>query len=221
MAGLFTILSPAKSLDMEALLPDHAPRPTQPRFGMRTKKLATELEGYSAKKLESLMSLSSKLATLNADRWSLFGKRANSRASAVSCFHGDVYQGLDAWTMSSASLKWAQDRVRILSGLYGLLRPLDSIQPYRLEMGTKLKTDEGTNLYQFWDEHISRLLRKDMSEAGAIALVNLASDEYSKAARFSGRAGDRCEILAGGSREIEVYLVLWQESAWLDGALDV
>lgn len=184
MSGLFTILSPAKTLDMEALLPKNAPEASRPRLASRTKQLVSELEGYSAGKLESLMSLSTKLADLNAERWANFGSRANPRGSAAICFRGDVYQGLEAWTMKSASLNWAQQRVRILSGLYGLLRPLDLIQPYRLEMGTKLKTDAGADLYHFWDDQISKLLKKDISEAGATALINLASDEYSKAAKL-------------------------------------
>ncbi len=184
MAGLFTILSPAKTLDMEASLPDHTPESSRPRLGSRTRQLASELEGYSSRKLGSLMSLSTKLADLNAERWANFGARTNPRGSAALCFRGDVYQGLEAWTMTAASLRWAQQRVRILSGLYGILRPLDVIQPYRLEMATRLKTDRGADLYQFWADQIARLLRKDISESGATALINLASDEYSKAAHL-------------------------------------
>jgi cytoplasmic iron level regulating protein YaaA (DUF328/UPF0246 family) len=129
-------------------------------------------------------SISAKLAGVNAERWQAFGSRSNSRHSAALCFRGDVYQGLEAWTMKAASMKWAQDRLRILSGLYGLLRPLDVIQPYRLEMGTRLKTDQSADLYTFWGDRINTLLRADIADAGATALVNLASDEYSKAARL-------------------------------------
>jgi cytoplasmic iron level regulating protein YaaA (DUF328/UPF0246 family) len=185
MSGLHTILSPAKSLQMDG--GDEAAvsyDTSKTRFTAKTRRLAGELKDYTPKRLGSLMSISEKLAMLNAERWSNFGERANPRGAAAMCFRGDVYQGLEAWTMNKRSLEWAQDRVRILSGLYGLLRPLDVIQPYRLEMGTRLATDAGSNLYEFWGEDIIRALRKDMSESGSNALINLASDEYSKAARL-------------------------------------
>lgn len=184
MPGLFTILSPAKTLDMEGGegLNFEASRP---RHSAKTTTLAKELEGYSSGKLEKLMSISAKLAKENATRWNVFGERSNPRGAAAMCFRGDVYQGLEAWTMKKTALTWAQDRIRILSGLYGLLRPLDTIQPYRLEMGTRLKTGEGANLYEFWGSSIKKTLLSDMKDAGAKTLVNLASDEYSKAARLS------------------------------------
>lgn len=184
MPGLFAILSPAKTLDMEAGPSATKATPTRPRLADRTKTLAGELRGYSPKRLETLMSISSKLANLNAERWRDFGTRGNARKPAALCFRGDVYQGLEAWTMDASAMKWAQQRLRILSGLYGLLRPLDVIQPYRLEMGTRLKTDQGANLYTFWEDRINKLVRSDMKEVGAAALVNLASDEYSRAARL-------------------------------------
>ena len=184
MPGLFTILSPAKTLDMEADASTAGITSTKPRLAGQTRTLAGELRDYSPKRLEQLMSISTKLAGLNAERWQAFGTRSNPRHAAALCFRGDVYQGLEAWTMKAASMKWAQERLRILSGLYGLLRPLDVIQPYRLEMGTRLKTDQGADLYTFWGDRINKLLRADMADAGATALVNLASDEYSKAARL-------------------------------------
>ena len=184
MPGLFTILSPAKTLDMEADAAAAGGAPTKPRLAAQTRALAGELRDYTPKRLETLMSISTKLAGLNAGRWQAFGARGNPRHSAALCFRGDVYQGLEAWTMKAASMKWAQDRLRILSGLYGLLRPLDVIQPYRLEMGTRLKTDQGADLYTFWGDRINKLLRADIADAGASALINLASDEYSKAARL-------------------------------------
>jgi len=185
MPGLFTILSPAKSLQMDGA--DEAAcrfEGTKPRFSTRTRALAEELRGRSPHSLESLMSISKKLAELNAERWQQFGSRSNPRCSAAMCFRGDVYQGLEAWTMDKRALGWTQDHVRILSGLYGLLRPLDTIQPYRLEMGTRLPTDAGKNLYAFWGEELSRALKKDMKAAKADTLINLASEEYSKAARL-------------------------------------
>lgn len=180
MPGLFAILAPAKTLDMEADPPKGSVT-TKPRLATRTKVLAEELRDYSPKKIASLMSISPKLADLNAERWSTFGSRANPRGAAALCFKGDVYMGLEAWTMKAAALKWAQAHIRIISGLYGILRPLDVIQPYRLEMGTKLKTDVGSNLYEFWGNDIVKLLQKDMKDSGASTLINLASDEYSKA----------------------------------------
>jgi hypothetical protein len=186
MSGLFTILSPAKSLQMDGA-DDAACRfeTSKPRFSARSRALVDELKERSPRSLESLMSISAKLAELNAERWRQFGARSNPRGAAAMCFRGDVYQGLEAWTMDKRSLGWAQDHVRILSGLYGLLRPLDVIQPYRLEMGTRLETDAGKNLYAFWGEELSKTLKKDMAAAKADTLVNLASDEYSKAARLS------------------------------------
>ena len=185
MSGLFTILSPAKSLQMDGAA-EAASRfeASKPRFSARTRALAEELKGRTPRSLESLMSISTKLAELNAERWQQFGSRSNPRCSAAMCFRGDVYQGLEAWTMDKRALGWSQDHVRILSGLYGLLRPLDMIQPYRLEMGTKLPTDAGKDLYAFWGEELKRTLEKDMKAAKADTLINLASDEYSKAARL-------------------------------------
>ena len=129
-----TILSPAKTMDMDVA--DSPVDSSRPRLGTNTRQLADELRGYSAKKLGSLMSISDKLALLNEDRWQAFGEKSNPRGPAAICFRGDVYQGLEAWSLDKRSLSWAQEHVRILSGLYGLLRPMDVIQPYRLEMGT-------------------------------------------------------------------------------------
>ena len=181
---MIAILSPAKTLDMDAV-PEGLVT-TRPRLQGQTRSLAETLQPYTPAKLSKLMSISDKLAKLNAQRWSDFGDRSNPRGPAAMCFRGDVYQGLEAWTLDSRSLAWAQKHVRILSGLFGLLRPLDVIQPYRLEMGTKLKTDAGSNLYQFWGDAITKILRKDMADAKAGTLVNLASDEYSKAIDFDG-----------------------------------
>ncbi|MAJ29588.1 hypothetical protein CBD41_10020 [bacterium TMED181] len=185
MSKLLAILSPAKTLDMEAELPKGAPAVTRPRMASRSKELVGVLQEYSTGQLESLMSISPKLAEVNRDRWSSFGSRSNPKGPAAICFRGDVFQGFEAWTMKGKSLSWAQDHVRILSGLYGMLRPLDVIQPYRLEMGTALKTDSGKNLYEFWGDQVHKLLKKDMKEAGAEILVNLASVEYSKVARVA------------------------------------
>ena len=185
MPGFTTILSPAKSLEMEAPDIPSDVETTTPRFAGQTRELAGVLAGFTPAKLASLMSISPKLAGLNQERWAAFGTRSNPRGPAAMCFRGDVYQGLEAWTMSTRSRRWAQDHIRILSGLYGLLRPLDRIQPYRLEMGTRLKTRNDSDLYGFWGDRIMKTLRKDMAASKSETLVNLASDEYSKAARLS------------------------------------
>jgi cytoplasmic iron level regulating protein YaaA (DUF328/UPF0246 family) len=184
MSSMLAILSPAKTMEMDQ---PRAPVPaSRPRLGSNTKQLAEELRGYTARSLGTLMSISDKLALLNEERWQSFGDRTNPRGPAALCFRGDVYQGLEAWTLDRRSLDWAQDHVRILSGLYGLLRPMDVIQPYRLEMGTRLKTSEGANLYKFWGNSISKILQKDLRSIKATSLINLASDEYSKALDLEG-----------------------------------
>ena len=184
MAGLFAILSPAKTLDMAASHDSLQVERSRPRLTSRTRQLAGTLAHLSVAQLSTLMKISEPLAEQNAQRFQDFGGRSNPRGAAAICFRGDVYQGLEAWTMKASALKWAQQRLRILSGLYGLLRPLDTIQPYRLEMGTRLKTDQGGDLYSFWGDQIHRLLCKDLADCQATALVNLASAEYSKAAQL-------------------------------------
>ena len=173
------ILSPAKTMDMgETQLVSGTSRP---RLGSQTKQLAAILESYTPKRLSSLMSISDKLAQLNAKRWDQFGANTNQRGAAALCFRGDVYQGFEAWSLDKRSLGWAQDHIRILSGLYGMLRPMDIIQPYRLEMGTRLKTDAGKSLYEFWGDAITKILLRDLKSVKAKTLVNLASNEYFKA----------------------------------------
>ncbi len=184
MAGLFAILSPAKTLDMAASHDSLQVARSRPRLTSRTRQLAGTLAHLSVAQLSTLMKISEPLAEQNARRFQDFGGRSNARGAAAICFRGDVYQGLEAWTMKAIALKWAQQRLRTLSGLYGLLRPLDTIQPYRLEMGTRLKTDQGGDLYSFWGDQIHTLLGQDIAACQATALVNLASDEYSKAAQL-------------------------------------
>ena len=179
MGQLMAILSPAKSMKMEGCASGITTSRT--RLQAQTRELADLLQNYSAHKLRSLMSISEKLSSLNADRWQKFNTRSNPKGPAAFYFRGDVYQGLGAWTLDKKSLAWAQDHIRILSGLFGLLRPLDSIQPYRLEMKTSLKTRSGKDLYTFWGNSITQLLRKDICNQGVDTLVNLASDEYSRA----------------------------------------
>ncbi|MGB2375655.1 MAG: peroxide stress protein YaaA, partial [Porticoccaceae bacterium] len=158
----------------------------------------------------SLMGLSDKLGALNYERfqeWQLPFSTDNAK-QAILAFKGDVYQGLDAENMSSEELNWAQDNLRILSGLYGLLRPLDLMQPYRLEMGTKFANNRGANLYQFWGDIITKQLNKLLAASPKSALINLASNEYFKSVQpkdleaeiitpvFMDQKGDKYKIIS-------------------------
>ena len=170
---MLIVLSPAKSLDFTPV-PEVAP--TRPRFGKDTAALARTARGLRAADLKRLMHISDELATLNVQRFKSFDPEGEGVPAALA-FAGDVYQGLQARTLNPDALAFAQDRLRILSGLYGLLRPLDAIQPHRLEMGTRLHTRRGETLYDFWGDRISRQLNADMDGHAERVLVNLASQE--------------------------------------------
>lgn len=172
------LLSPAKKLDYDS--PLHIETHTQPLFVDQAAGLIKVLKTKSAEDISELMSLSPALSELNVQRyahWKRSFTQANSR-QAVLAFNGDVYEGLEASTLSAKQLDWAQDHVAILSGLYGVLRPLDLMQPYRLEMGTKLANARGKDLYAFWGERISGWLNESLAEQGDDVLLNLASNEY-------------------------------------------
>ena len=175
---MIKLLSPAKSLDYES--PCITERSTQPRMKLDTAKLIDQLKALSCKEVGSLMSISDKLALLNYERFQNFAPsftRNNSR-QAILAFTGDVYQGMNLSEWSANDFATAQENVRILSGLYGVLRPLDLMQPYRLEMGTSLANDRGDNLYQFWGDRITGLLNRDLEKSNSNVVVNLASNEY-------------------------------------------
>ena len=175
------LLSPAKSLDYESPLPEVSH--TVPGFLPQSGELIGVLRQKSPQQIAELMDLSDKLAGLNVARYAAWSPKftaANSR-QAVLAFNGDVYEGLDARSLSPAQLEWAQERVCILSGLYGVLRPLDWMQPYRLEMGTALATPRGRNLYQFWGAQIAEYLNERAGAQKSPLIVNLASEEYFKA----------------------------------------
>ncbi len=176
---MIAIISPAKALDFKN-------KPitssfTQPQFLTDAKKLNRQLKTLSASDLTELMGISQKLAELNVDRNLLWKPPFTSENAkqAVLAFNGDVYQGLQAETFSPDDFEIAQNQIRILSGLYGLLKPLDLIQAYRLEMGSKLKFKEYNNLYEFWKVKLTRTLNKELKANGG-PLINLASNEYSK-----------------------------------------
>ena len=174
---MIAVLSPAKKLDLEAL-PRSLPR-TQPLLLSETKHLLPFAKQLSAADLQALMKLSPALAQLNYERFQKFSAKtpAGSKQAAFT-FNGDTYAGLKAWDMDLDDCQFAQQHLLILSGLYGLLRPLDVIQPYRLEMGVKLASDRGSNLYQFWGKRLSERINRLAAKQACPALVNLASNEY-------------------------------------------
>ncbi|MBM1145340.1 MAG: hypothetical protein CL543_00585 [Alcanivorax sp.] len=177
---MLIVVSPAKTLDYESPLPSL--RATQPRLLDDSAELVDRARQLSPADLASLMKVSDKIAHLNVERfaqWSRPFDKSNARP-AVFAFKGDVYTGLDIGRFDRDDLQAAQKKLRILSGLYGVLRPLDLMQPYRLEMGTRLDNPRGKDLYQFWGETITDQLIKDMKAAGTEVLVNLASNEYFK-----------------------------------------
>ena len=178
---MLTLLSPAKKLNFDPA--STALEATFPRLTKDTVELAKAAKTQSAADLKRLMHISDNLAELNADRFKAFNLKgqSNIQKPAGLAFDGDVYWGLDADTLSDAELEYAQDHLRILSGLYGVLRPMDAIQAYRLEMGTKLETKRGKSLYDFWDTRIADTLNEDLDGHADTTVVNLASNEYFKA----------------------------------------
>ncbi|NOX48305.1 MAG: peroxide stress protein YaaA [Chlorobi bacterium] len=178
---MLTIISPAKTLDTKKqLITD---KYSQPQFQEEAKALVRELQKMSPDKLSKLMKISPKLANLNWTRfqeWELPFTTQNAK-QALLCFKGDVYNGLDAASLLPVDIDFAQGHLRILSGLYGLLRPLDLMQAYRLEMGTPLKTGKRKNLYEYWGDKITRSVNDSLIEGKIKYLINLASREYYKA----------------------------------------
>ena len=175
---MLVLLSPAKSLDYDSPLPTR--KHTKPRMLDDSEELVAQLRTMSSSQIGSLMKISEKLSDLNTERyikWERDFSHANSR-QALFAFTGDVYQGMELSDWSTEDFAEAQKKVRILSGLYGVLRPLDLMQAYRLEMGTKLENSRGKNLYEFWGSKVTDLLNKDLKASGSDLVVNLASNEY-------------------------------------------
>ena len=198
------LLSPAKSLDYESPVPD-VPH-TLPAFVDDAAHLVGVLRRKSPAEVASLMSISDPLAALNVARYQAWSPKFTARNArqAVLAFDGDVYDGLQARRMGAADLEWAQRHLRILSGLYGVLRPLDWMQPYRLEMGTALKVDSTANLYQYWGSRISEHLNEVVAGDKTPVVINLASQEYS-------RAVDRKALKA---RMIDCVFEEWRPGGW-------
>ncbi len=174
---MLTVISPAKKLDMT---PQTQFAETQPQFLKEAFSLARTCRNLSLKDLRGLMDISDDLARLNADRFKAFAAdpEADQTKAAALIFAGDTYTGLEAGSLDREEMSYAQDHLRILSGLYGLLRPLDAIQAYRLEMGSRLKTRRGKSLYDYWGKDISKALNAQADAAGTDILLNCASQEY-------------------------------------------
>ncbi|NML48003.1 peroxide stress protein YaaA [Ramlibacter sp. G-1-2-2] len=198
------LLSPAKSLDYESPVP--AVPHTLPEFVADSTRLIEVLRRKSPQQIASLMDISDPLAALNAARYEAWTPKFTARNSrqAVLAFDGDVYDGLQARQLSAQDLDWAQQHLRMLSGLYGVLRPLDRMQPYRLEMGTALKVGSTSNLYQYWGSRISENLNRQLAADKTPVVINLASQEYFKAV-------DRGALKA---RVIDCVFEEWKPGGW-------
>lgn len=182
---MLIVVSPAKTLDYESTLPTE--EFTKPAHLKKSQLLINRLRDFSSLDLSELMHISSKIADLNFERnhtWKTPFTVKNAR-QAMFAFKGDVYTGLDAYSMTDKNIEFAQQHLRMLSGLYGLLRPLDLMRPYRLEMGFKLETSFGKNLYEFWDMQITDAINNHLKAINSDTLINLASNEYFKAVKVN------------------------------------
>ena len=201
---MLLLLSPAKKLDYDT--PVQVEAHTQPLFVKQASALIKVLKTKSAQDIGALMSLSAALSELNAARYAAWKPKFtqdNSR-QAVLAFNGDVYEGLQDASLSARQLDWAQEHVVILSGLYGALRPLDLMQPYRLEMGTRLATAKGGNLYEYWGSTIADYLNERQAGAKVPVVINLASEEYFKAV----------DLKALKARVVQCVFQDWKNGAW-------
>jgi len=205
---MLTVISPAKTLDFDT--PVATRRATQPQFLSRAAELVDDARALTSRDIRELMGVSANIAELNHRRfleWAPPFSLQNARPSLLA-FKGDVYLGLEADTLNEAQLGFAQQHLRILSGLYGLLRPLDLMQPYRLEMGLPFSNRGGKNLYEFWGDAITAALNSQLRKSGTAMLVNLASQEYFRAVRphileaevitpvFKERKGDQYKVVS-------------------------
>jgi len=174
---MIALLSPAKTLDY--INPGFKAK-SAPTFKNKTNDLIEVLKQKKVKDIMNLMHVSEKLGQLNYERYQQFSNSytVKNSKSAISAFKGDVFLGFDAETLTEKEIAFANDRIRILSGLYGMLKPLDKMQPYRLEMGTSLKTKRGKNLYEFWGSDIALQINKDLKKLKSKTVINLASKEY-------------------------------------------
>jgi cytoplasmic iron level regulating protein YaaA (DUF328/UPF0246 family) len=187
---MITLLSPAKTLDFES--PSETNVCTEPEFLELSKNLIQGLAKLNSDEVGKLMNISPKLADLNRERfqkWMATHSQENAK-QAILAFKGDVYEGLRAWEFTKSDFTYAQKKLRVLSGLYGLLKPLDLIQPYRLEMGTVYANPAGKDLYAFWGERLADTINQDLKKQKSSMVINLASQEYFKAAKASKIEGE-------------------------------
>jgi len=204
VSAMLFLLSPAKSLDYESV--PTTDKHTLPVFTDEAEALIEVLRPYSPAQVASLMDLSDALSQLNVARYAAWRPKftaANSK-QAILAFNGDVYEGLDAASLKAADLDWAQGHIRMLSGLYGVLRPLDWMQPYRLEMGTKLPNPRGKDLYAWWGDVLAEHLNRELAEQGDDVIINLASQEYFKSVKRK----------ALKARVVECVFEDWKSGAW-------
>src|SRR5574343_644557 len=204
MSSMLFLLSPAKSLDYDPPAGD-VPH-TLPAFAPQAAELIEVLRPYSPQQIAELMDLSDALSVLNVARYEAWSPKftAKNAKQAVLAFNGDVYEGLDAKTLTPKQLEWAQEHVCILSGLYGVLRPLDWMQPYRLEMGTRLTNPRGKDLYAWWGDTLAEYLDRELAEQGDDVIINLASQEYFKSVNRK----------ALKARVVECVFEDWKGGAW-------
>jgi cytoplasmic iron level regulating protein YaaA (DUF328/UPF0246 family) len=201
---MLILLSPAKSLDFET--PPTTDKHTLPQFIHESAALIEVLRPYTPAQIASLMDLSDALSALNVARYAAWRPRFTAKNSkqAILAFNGDVYEGLDAPSLKQADLDWAQEHVGLLSGLYGLLRPLDRMQPYRLEMGTKLPNSRGKDLYAWWGDTLAEHLNRQLAKQGDDTIVNLASQEYFRSVKRK----------ALKARVVECVFEDWKNGNW-------
>lgn len=190
---MIVLLSPAKSLDFAPVDYKHF---SQPRLLDKSEELIGTLRKKNAKKIQALMSVSQKIADLNVERYHAFSTpfTPENAKPALFAFNGDVYTGLDAGSLEESEIDFAQEHIRILSGLYGVLKPLDLMQAYRLEMGTSLKHKRKKNLYQFWGQQITDIINEDLEQTGSTTVVNLASKEYFSSVKKDALKGNVLEV---------------------------
>lgn len=176
---MIIVISPAKTLDFD-IKNKNLPM-SEPRFLDKSQEIINEIKKYDSFSLEKLMKISSKLATLNEERFDKWTKSLDTSKQCLLAFKGDVYRGMDVMSLSDPEIFYANEHLRILSGLYGVLRPLDGINEYRLEMGTKLNVNNNKDLYEFWGKDLEESLLNELSNHKNKILINLASNEYFKA----------------------------------------
>lgn len=176
---MIIVISPAKTLDFD-IKNENLPM-SEPRFLDKSQEIINEIKEYDSFSLEKLMKISPKLATLNEERFDKWTKSLDTSKQCLLAFKGDVYRGMDVMSLSDPEIFYANEHLRILSGLYGVLRPLDGINEYRLEMGTKLNVNDNKDLYEFWGKDLEESLLNELSNHKNKILINLASNEYFKA----------------------------------------